>query len=87
MFSVVAKATPAFGRPVVSRLPITIDPPASLSVGCAVVLNPLRSTVPATISLQHLYTGALQQLTRQDDSGLLGTVTPGKTLEHLITQP
>lgn len=87
MFSVVAKAQPAFGRPVVSRLPITIDPPASLSVGCAVVLQPLRSTVPATISLQHVYTWALQQLTWQDDSGLLGTVTPGKTLEQLITQP
>ncbi len=86
-FSVVAKATPAFWRPVVSRLPISIEPPASWSVGCAVVVNPLRSTVPATISLEHLYTWALQQLTWQDDSGLLGTVAPGKTFEQLITQP
>lgn len=56
MFSVIAKATPAFGHPVVSRLPITIQPPTAWSVGCAVVLDPLRSTAPATLSLKHVST-------------------------------
>lgn len=84
---VVAQATPAMGHPVVSRLPITIAPPAAWSVWCAAVISPLRSTVPATISLRHVYTGALQKITRQDTQAILGTVNPGETLEQTMTQP